>query len=223
MPPPMARGIAEGLLVAPPPIIERMLPSSSEPPTTPAAAAAAVPRNEPPPPPPAALRRAVRLTIGGLTVTGADHTAAAVLSGPWACCITWPLFQTGRPPMPGARTFGTEPATEPAAGSARRSRRASNRGSRRIDSVRPRAPPPVPGCGRGRASAPRPAPARSAPAHRRHWAPAQALHDRGHGFGIARGVLQLGKPVEKIVNQLAFLRCHGVLHRVEVPRSAGEM
>jgi hypothetical protein len=29
---------------------------------------------------------------------------------------------------------------------------------------------------------------------------AQALHDRGHGLGIARGVLQLGEPVEKIVN-----------------------
>ena len=44
---------------------------------------------------------------------------------------------------------------------------------------------------------------------------AQALHDRGHGLAVARGILQLGEPVEEIVDQLAFLRCHGVLHRVD--------
>ncbi len=44
---------------------------------------------------------------------------------------------------------------------------------------------------------------------------AQALHDRGHRLGIAGRGLQFGEPVEKIVNQLAFLRCHGLLPRVE--------
>ena len=43
---------------------------------------------------------------------------------------------------------------------------------------------------------------------------AQALHDRRHRLRIALGAFQLGEPVEKIVNQLAFLRCHGPLPRV---------
>lgn len=52
---------------------------------------------------------------------------------------------------------------------------------------------------------------------------AQSLHDRGHGFVVAWGILQLGEPVEEVVDQLAFLRCHGVLHRVERLRSAPVM
>ena len=39
---------------------------------------------------------------------------------------------------------------------------------------------------------------------------AQALRDRGGGVRIARRALHLREPVEKIVNQLAFLRCHVV-------------
>ncbi len=38
---------------------------------------------------------------------------------------------------------------------------------------------------------------------------AQALRDRSSGVRIARRALHPGEPVEKIVNQLAFLRCHG--------------
>jgi len=38
---------------------------------------------------------------------------------------------------------------------------------------------------------------------------AQTLGDRGSGVRVPRGVFQLGKSVEKVVNQLAFLRCHG--------------
>jgi hypothetical protein len=44
---------------------------------------------------------------------------------------------------------------------------------------------------------------------------AQALPDRSPGVRIARRALHLREAVEKIVNQLAFLRCHGVLHCVE--------
>ena len=103
-----------------------MLLSSSEPPTTPAAAAAAVPRNEPPPPPAAAARhRAGRHRC--LTVCGPDR-----MSGRWACCNTWPLFQAGR-----LGGFGRRNVRDRAAllDFARRSCRASNRGSRRIGSV----------------------------------------------------------------------------------------
>ena len=49
---------------------------------------------------------------------------------------------------------------------------------------------------------------------------AQALRDRSGGVGIARRALHPGEPVEKIVNQLAFLRGHGVLLRVG---TAGQM
>ena len=47
----------------------------------------------------------------------------------------------------------------------------------------------------------------------RIWCAAQALHDRRHRLRIALGAFQFGEPVEKIVNQLAFLRCHGPLLR----------
>ena len=39
---------------------------------------------------------------------------------------------------------------------------------------------------------------------------AQALGNSCNGVRIARGALHPGKPVEKIINQLAFLRCHGL-------------
>jgi hypothetical protein len=42
----------------------------------------------------------------------------------------------------------------------------------------------------------------------RVWRDPQALRDRGRRIRIARRTLQLGQPVEKVVNQLAFLRCH---------------
>ncbi len=38
---------------------------------------------------------------------------------------------------------------------------------------------------------------------------AQALRHRGDSVGIARRVLQPGEPAEKIIDHLAFLRCHG--------------
>jgi hypothetical protein len=50
---------------------------------------------------------------------------------------------------------------------------------------------------------------------------AQTLRDRRGGAEIAWRTLHLREPVEKIVNQLAFLRCHGVLS-VTV-KSAGQM
>ena len=40
---------------------------------------------------------------------------------------------------------------------------------------------------------------------------AQTLRNGGGGVGIARRGFNLAEPVEKIVNQLAFLRCHGRL------------
>ncbi len=43
---------------------------------------------------------------------------------------------------------------------------------------------------------------------------AQAMHDRRHRLGITRRIFQFCEPVEKIVDQLAFLRGHAVLHRV---------
>ena len=44
---------------------------------------------------------------------------------------------------------------------------------------------------------------------------AQALRDHSGGFGIARRALHFGEPVEKIVNQLAFLRCHRMVSLAE--------
>ena len=40
---------------------------------------------------------------------------------------------------------------------------------------------------------------------------AQAFIDGGNGVRVTRRALQLRESVEKIVNQLAFLRCHGFL------------
>src|SRR6185312_2940318 len=42
----------------------------------------------------------------------------------------------------------------------------------------------------------------------------QTILNGGSRISIAWRALHLGKPVEKIVNQLAFLRCHGVSPRV---------
>ena len=39
----------------------------------------------------------------------------------------------------------------------------------------------------------------------------QALRNGGGGIGIARRGVDLAEPVEKVVNHLAFLRCHGRL------------
>jgi hypothetical protein len=42
----------------------------------------------------------------------------------------------------------------------------------------------------------------------RVWRDPQALRDRGDCIRIARPAFQLGQPIEKVINQLAFLRCH---------------
>jgi hypothetical protein len=50
----------------------------------------------------------------------------------------------------------------------------------------------------------------------------QALRNSRGGVGIARRGLYLRKPIEKLINQLTFLRCHDDLHCARLP-SAGEM
>jgi len=178
-------------------IIERMLPSSSDPPTMPRQRGLGFRRNEPPPPP-----------MGAWGAPRADHRDPdCIAPGGSACCnYLGPLFHTGRPPTSGGRTFGTEPRID----SARRSFRA----------IESRNPPrlmlfaaacglqfldPVVG------------------ALQRFVLEQDGLYQRVNGIwarcaGLARSQQWRpdrapcpppGEPVEKIVNQLAFLRCHG--------------
>ncbi len=52
---------------------------------------------------------------------------------------------------------------------------------------------------------------------------AQAISDGIGRVRIARGALELGEPVEKFINQLAFLRVHVCLQRLPVAKRAEDV
>ena len=180
-----------------------MLPSSSDPPITPAAAAAAVPRNEPPPP---MGGRAIGLTVGGLLPVGRLAIGRLVVMSGRLGLLHHLAAVPDRAAVEGGGTLGTEPCglflPE--------------------DGVAHRIEEPAGWLLGGRAAGLQFLDAAVGALQRfvlhqhglhqrvdRVGRLAQALRNRGDGVGIARRALQSGEPVEKIVDHLAFLRCHG--------------
>src|SRR6185437_4360147 len=183
-----------------PPIMPRMLLSSSEPPTTPAAAAAAVPRNEPPPPKGSAVAGLpITLVRTGLSIGALVVMATALRL----------LQHLARVPD---RTAG------------RRRRNIRHRALFLAENRLPHGIEEAAGllllrCMRlfqfldVRIGALQSLVLQQHGLHQRVqriWRLTQTLLHCRNRVGVAWCALDLGKPVEEVVYQLAFLRCHGL-------------